>query len=134
MWPLLLAASLSPHFDVTASLAEGKAGPRVAVTFVAKDPDVHVNEEPAPRLRLDPLQKVLVDKQPPPPARAASFDPETARYLDLARPVLFPVGLAPGAPRGTQSVKASVVYFYCSKREGWCRRGSADLNLTVTVP
>lgn len=133
---LLTAVGLTSHFDVAASFVnvDGKGSPRVAVTFTARDPDVRINEEPAPRLRFDPLQRVLVDKQAPPPSRAASFDPETPAYLDLARPVLFPVGFAPGAPKGAQTVKASVVYFYCSKREGWCRRGSAELELPVTVP
>ncbi len=32
----------------------------VAVTFTPRDPDVRVNEEPAPRLKLDPEQGVLI--------------------------------------------------------------------------
>ncbi len=134
---LLVAAGSSPHFDVTASfVAPAKAGAngQVAVTFTARDPDVHINEEPAPRLGLDPAQRILVDKQRPASTRPASFDPDAARYLDLARPVLFPVAFAPGAPKGPQTVKGSVVYFYCSKREGWCRRGQGEIELPVTVP
>jgi hypothetical protein len=106
----------------------------VAVTFAPLDPDVHVNLEPAPRIKLDPAQRVLVDKQPPPPSRVATFDPETTRYLDPALPVYFPVALVAGAPKGSQSVKATVTYFYCSKREGWCRKGTAELNVPVSVP
>jgi len=49
-------------------------------------------------------------------------------------PVTFPVALAPGAPKGTQTVKANLVFFYCSKREGWCRRGSDELEVLVSVP
>jgi hypothetical protein len=30
-------------------------------------------------------------------------------------------------------VKASVVFFYCSSREAWCRRGSADVVIPVSV-
>jgi hypothetical protein len=130
-----LAAS-SKHFGVSAAFvppAKAGASAKLDVTFTPYDPDVNVNEEPAPRLRLDPGQKVLVDKQPPPPARTPTFDPDSARYLDLALPVSFPVALAPDAPKGSHTLKASVTYFYCSKREGWCRKGTADLDVPVTV-
>jgi hypothetical protein len=125
------------HFEVRGAFvpasAPGKDG-AVAVTFVPLDPDVHINEEPAPRLELDPAQAVLVDKQKPGPPRAEAFDPEQARYLDLSAPVLFSVALSPGAPKGDQTATAQVVYFYCSKREGWCRKGTAALDLAVNVP
>ena len=106
----------------------------IAVTFVPTDPEVHVNEEPAPRLKLDPAQKILVDKQPPAPTRGVAFDPDTAKYLDARTPVSFPVAWAPGAPKGAQSVRASVTYFFCSKREGWCRKGTADVEVALKVP
>ena len=92
-----------------------------------------MNESPAPRLKLDLGQAVLVDKQAPAPAHVADYDPLTARYLDPNQPVLFPVAIAPGAPKGEHSVKASIVYFYCSTREAWCRRGSVDVQIPVTV-
>jgi hypothetical protein len=106
----------------------------VSVLFSPTDPDVHINEEPAPRLKLDPGQVVLVDRQAEAPARAADFDPEKTRYLDLAKPVRFPAAIATKAPKGKQEVAAKVVYFYCSKREGWCRRGTAEVEFTVEVP
>jgi len=134
----LLAGPAGPrHFEVTATFvppARPGADGAIAVRFVPLDPDVHVNEEPAPRLKLDLGQAVLVDKQPAPPKSATVFDPLTARYLDLEKPVKFPVALARDAPRGPQSVEATVIYFYCSQREAWCRRGSADLEVAVDVP
>ena len=134
--PAAALAASSRHFEVTADFVPaGKAGTpaRVAVKFRALDPDVRVNETPPPRLRLDLAQAVLVDKQAPPSSQVPDYDPLTARYLDLAKPVLFPVEIAPTAPRGAQEVKASVVYFYCSTREAWCRRGTVDVLVPVTV-
>jgi hypothetical protein len=125
------------HFTVTAVFAPPtKAGGSAAieVRFGGRDPEIRINEEPAPRLKLDPTQTILVDKQPPAPSSAPVFDPDKARYLDLAWPVSFPVALAPGAPKGAQTVKAAVTYFYCSKREGWCRKGTTDIEVPVTVP
>lgn len=136
----LLAAGFAgapQHFTVSATfLAPAKPGAAgaIAVTFVPLDPDVHVNQEPAPRLKLDPAQRALVDRQPPATSHVPTFDPDTARYLDPKLPVSFPVAWAPGAPKGAQTVKASLSYYYCSKREGWCRKGMAELEVPVTVP
>jgi hypothetical protein len=124
------------HFEVVASFVPAKkatADASVAVSFRALDPDVRVNESPAPRLKLDLAQAVLVDRQPPAAAGVPDYDPLTARYLDLAKPVLFPVALGPTAPRGEQIVKGSVVFFYCSKRESWCRRGTTEVEIPVSV-
>jgi hypothetical protein len=134
---VVAAGSPPRHFDVAASYVapkEAKGAAAVSVLFSPTDPDVHINEDPAPRLKLDPGQVVLLDRQGPAPARAADFDPEKTHYLDLAKPVRFPVAIGPKAPKGSQDVTASVVYFYCSKREGWCRRGTALVEFTVEVP
>ncbi len=133
--PALLQAAV-PHFEVAAVFVPAKktgGNGSVAVSFQPLDPDVHVNESPAPRLKLDLLQAVLVDKQPPAPSSVPDYDPSTAKYLDLAKPVLFPVALAKGAPKGDQVVKGSVVFFYCSQRENWCRRGTAEIEIPVSV-
>jgi hypothetical protein len=137
---LLFLLALAPgnqFFDVKATfVAPTKAGatPTIEVTFVSKDPEVHINEEPAPRLKLDGAQSVLVDKQPALRVRTAPYDPAAARYLDLSRPLKFPVAFAPTAPRGAQTVGATITFFYCSRREGWCRRGSVEVEVPLTVP
>ena len=135
--PVAALAAPLRHFEVMADFkAPRTAGGEgaVAVTFRPLDPDVRVNEPPAPRLRLDLAQTVLVDRQPPAASQVPDYDPATARYLDTSRPVLFPVAIAPVALRGDHEVKASVVYFYCSTREAWCRRGTVDVLIPVTVP
>ncbi len=134
--PAAVAAG-PPHFDLLATFEppEKPGGDAtVAVTFRALDPDVRLNETPAPRLRLDLLETVLLDRQAPAPRRVPDYDPLTAKYLDLAEPVRFPVAIAPTASGGPQRVEARVVFFYCSVLEAWCRRGTADVDFTVTVP
>jgi hypothetical protein len=130
-----LTASMR-HFELAASFVEAKkpgAKAAVAVSFRALDPDLRLNESPAPRLKLDLAQTVLVDEQAPASAETPDYDPLTARYHDLARPLLFPVSISPLAPKGEQVVKASVVFFYCSQREAWCRRGTADVEVVISV-
>ena len=135
---LLAALGAAPrHFDVLAAFEPAKKPggvAHVAVSFSPLDPDVHINEDPPPRLKLDVDQAVLVDKQPPPPDKVSDWDPDNPRYLDLGKPVRFPVVFAAAAPKGERTVKATVVFFYCSTREGWCRRGSSDVEVPVSVP
>ena len=129
------AMAVGEHFTVSAAYvppAKAKAAATVAVTFIAADPDVKINQEPAPRLKLDPEQVVLVDRQPPAPRRGESGG--EPKYLDPSLPVSFPVALNPKAPKGEQAVKGNVTYFYCSKREGWCRKGTAEVAFVVNVP
>jgi hypothetical protein len=135
--PAALAAGPQKHFDLLASFeTPEKAGDEgaVAVSFRALDPDVRLNATPAPRLKLDLTQDVLNDRQPPPPRKVPAYDPLTARYLDLAEPVRFPVAISPTAPPGPRRVEGQVVFFYCSVREAWCRRGAVDVDFDVTVP
>ncbi len=136
---LLAAPALAAgpqHFSLSAAFeAPKKAGAdgAIAVTFVALDPDVHVNETPAARIKLA-AGDVLLDKQAAASEKMASFDPETAKYLDLSLPVYFPVAIVKGAQRGTRQVPVTLTYFYCSKRAGWCRKGTAELSVSVDVP
>ena len=125
------------HFEVTATFTPAlpNASGEVAIQFVAKDPDVKINEVPAPRLKL--LAGPATVAAPVRPAAPAKGGPAAAgpgHYLDLTLPVTFPVTLAPGTPRGSHDAKGTVTYFYCSKREGWCRRGMAEVAFPITVP
>jgi len=134
---LLPAAGLATdeHFNVSAAYvppAKAGASGAVAVAFLSADPDVRINQEPAPRLKLDPGQTVLVDRQPPAAARKGESAGEP-KYLDTTLPVSFPVGLNPKAPKGEQTVKGTVTYFYCSKTEGWCRKGTGEVEFPVNV-
>jgi hypothetical protein len=134
-WTTLAAASQT-YITVEASFeAPLKAGADGAVAILLKPtaPKVVVNENPAPRLKLDAAQTILVDRQPQ-KAPAAPADPAQAKYLDPKVPVRFAVALAPGATKGAHNIKATVTYFYCSKAEGWCRKGTTDVTVEVSVP
>ena len=132
----VLAAGPRQFYEIQAVFVAPAAGEQtgsVSVTFVPRDPDVHINERPAARLHLAEDQMILVDKQAPPPP-LEPIDPDAITYLDTRQPVLFPVAIAEGAPSGTHVVDAKVVYYFCSSRAGWCRRGNAQVRIAVTVP
>ena len=134
--PLLALAGASKHVDVMASYAapekEG-ASPAVVVSLQPLKPDIRVNETPAPRLKLDAAQEILV-YEPPKKVSGEFPDPNNPKYLDPLVPVRFDVAVAEGARVGSHTVQATVSYFYCSKREGWCRKGKKEVELLVTVP
>jgi hypothetical protein len=113
--------------------AKGKTEGSVAVTFSPINPDVKINEEPSPHLTLDAAQTLLDDRQPPAKVGAVA-DPEKIKAIDLSKPVRFAVAPRAGAPSGTHKVEATVLYFYCSKREGWCRKGKTPVEFSVTIP
>ena len=130
-----LSGASARHFDVQATFVpapNAKADAAVAVIFTAKDPDVKINEIPAPKLKLDPAQSVLGSKADA-GKPAESGAPDQTRYLDLSAPVRFPVALGGSATKGTHLVKGSLAYFYCSKREGWCRKGTTEVEIPVLV-
>lgn len=134
---LFESAPKPTHFDVTATFtpARRNAPGEVAIQFVAKDPDVKVNEVPAPRLKLlaGPAT-VAAPVRPAAPAKGGPAGAGPGQYLDLTLPVTFPVTLAPGTLPGSHDAKGTVTYFYCSKREGWCRKGTAAVAFPITVP
>ena len=125
--PSSMEARTSPHFAVSAQFRPGKAAGtgEVAVTFAPKDPDVKINTTPPPRLKLDEGQKVLAEKTAPRKA-----DAPDEKYLDLTFPVVFPVAVT-SPLQGEQTVKGALTYYYCSHREGWCRKGTTDVEIPV---
>lgn len=125
----------SQHFDVSAAFespAKKGASANLVFEFKRKDPDVNINEEPAPRVKFGPGSALVAPA--PPKSSGIIPDPETAHYIDLSKPVRIPVTIAPGAAKGVNTVRATLSYFYCSKRENWCRKGTADFDLTVVLP
>jgi len=124
------------HFEIEAAFEPAsKAGEvdAVAVRFAPLDPDVQVNEIPAPRLELDDSQSLLSPAPEEPHAPVPPMSADAPRYLDLSDPIRFPVELAPDAPEGIHGVPAEVVYFYCSKSRGWCRRGNEPVTIPILV-
>lgn len=133
---VVFAAAAASQVGVEARFlppAGAGADAAVSVTFAPREAGIVVDEKPAPRLSLDPTQTVLVDKQPPRTSSGGEVDPSQAKYLDPQVPVRFPVAIAPGVPRGTHTVKGTVTFYFCSKAEGWCKKGVSEIALDVTV-
>lgn len=131
---LVLSAGSAPLVTLSATYLPPVKGAEatIAVQFSPTDPNIRVNEDPAPRLKLDQEQQILAEKAAS--ARRPRPAVGEAHYLDPSVPVAFPVLLKAGTGPGEHTVKATVTYFYCSKSEGWCRKGLADISVPVRVP
>lgn len=106
----------------------------IAVTFTPLQPKIVINENPAPRLKLEDGQTILEDRQPPRKPVRPPADPSNAKHLDPKIPVRFAVAPRPDAPRGKHTVTARVTYFFCSKLQEWCRKGTEDVKVDVAIP
>lgn len=129
------AASGHEHVGLAASFEREASGGEadVVVRFMPLEAGIHVNADPPPRLTLDPDQRVLDDSsRPAPPPPRAAFP--NGRYLDTQAGVRLPVRMSPMVPKGRHTVRAAVLYFYCSQAEGWCRRAQDEVEVSVTVP
>ena len=85
---LLTSPPVGGYVAVSASFVPASkpgASPSVAVTLTPRDPDVRVNEEPAPRLKLDAEEAVLARQAASAGEARPSTIRETAKYLDPAR-------------------------------------------------
>ncbi len=138
---LLLAAVTLPlpqsgreHVGLAATLEHGAGGERdVVVRFMPLLPSVHVNAEPAPRLALDPEQRLLRESpRTAPPATRLAFP--HGRYLDTRVGVRFPARVVPGAKAGRHTLRGTLTYFYCSVTEGWCRRAQDEVEIEASLP
>lgn len=140
----IVAATLDPlmtppripaqHFTIGARYeAPAKKGAPgiILVQFDRKDPDVSINEEPAPRLKF--AEGAPLAAPAPPKGSGVVPDPADVKYLDISKPVRFEVAQTASAAAGSAVVRTSVSYFYCSKRENWCRKGTSEFDLPVLL-
>jgi hypothetical protein len=54
-------------------------------------------------------------------------------YLEHTSAVMQRVIVQPGAGAGAHSVSGELLYYYCSDREGWCRKSVEPFTVTATI-
>jgi hypothetical protein len=133
MWIAALIAvaahhGAADHVDIQAALRRGASGAEIAVTLTPRDHDIKVNRAPSPRLTLDAAQQVLSLK----PAKVEKGEKKEG-YLDTTFPVVFPVEVGAHG-HGGAFVKGTLTYYYCSKAEGWCRKGTREVEVPANLP
>jgi hypothetical protein len=88
---------------------------------------IHINGEPPAHIVLeDTVLLLLADDV------EQDVDEET-EYIDERVPVRQGFSVSDKAPPGMHTLGGSVVYYYCSDEEGWCRKFIQPLEITLTV-
>lgn len=132
---MLLAAPLAgageAPFLVTAQWEPGSAQRPGAVVlrFSPDAEDLRVNRVPAPRLEW-PQGVAAVPASAPGETRAVSAvsaAPDDPQYL--ADGEAYRLYFATAPTRGV--VEGKVVFFYCSKNAGWCKKGVSPVSLAL---
>jgi hypothetical protein len=83
------AMAMGEHFTLTAAYvppAKPKAAASIAVTFIPADHDVKINQEPAPRIKLEPEQARLAGAKAE-ASRSTSTRACPSRFRSLSIPM-----------------------------------------------
>jgi len=59
-------------------------------------------------------------------------DKETG-FLSTADPVEQRLAVSPTAATGTDTLEGTIVYYFCSDAEGWCRKQTQSISLPIHI-
>jgi len=135
---LLAPAGISPvnaqdeedHLRISVEVATDTLGAGAAsellVTFRPKK-GFHVNAVPRVGFELDSgVAATLADSVVVP-------RDTTTGYMDTREPVRQPFTLLKSAAAGRTELSGTLTYYYCSDKEGWCRRVKIPFSRNVVV-
>jgi len=115
---------------VEASLANTLFHPgdkgKILVSFTPID-GIHINIDPPVELKIK--KNSLIDLRGQPDMTA---DKETG-FLSAVNPVEQSFSISTKAAPGTHSITGTITYFFCSDIEGWCRKQSQPVRLTLNI-
>lgn len=120
----------NPSVACAVTVREPKSGPGSTITLEVKltpVQGVHINMTPPIDVRLD--SNAVIGS-----AGALQFPkPTKDGYFDATRPFTLPITLARSAVRGKQTISGTVVYFFCSDKDGVCSRFKQKFEVSLTV-
>ncbi len=109
-------------------------GPAVMIAGTAANVQIFFHPKKGIHINFDPSPEVETAKHSIAAEVGTLRATKDAKdYLDARKPVVVPVTLSAGTPKGKQTLKLRVVYFLCSDADGWCNRDEQTVDLTVTV-
>jgi len=120
----------NPHVKVDvsldpSSLITGAKG-EIRIQFHPID-GIHINTAPPTELNLaegSPLTLIGVPGVP---------TDSTTGYFDASKPMTYTFAVSRTVRPGTTKVNGTLVYYYCSDKEGWCLRWKDNVSLTLSV-
>ena len=117
----------------------------VAITAVLKQQVIKQGDETAILVTLAPVDGIHITADPPVQiqlARNPSFLPlgspdlqieKASGFLATSVPVQQRIRVSPKTRPGEHTIKGTIVYYFCSEDEGWCRKFSQRIALKLNV-
>jgi hypothetical protein len=106
-------------------LRPGESG-ELLVAFLPLE-DIHVTAKPPVQFKIGATKAFELEGNP-----TWTVDTITG-YLSTASPVHQAYRIPRTAHSGRHRITGTIVYFFCSDNEGWCRKSTYPLEMTFTV-
>jgi hypothetical protein len=115
------------HASITLSRDSIQAGGQTELR-VMLDPEegIHISADPPPTIVLDSSVVVRLAGRP-------TLSTASSGYVNTEAPIKFGIVVDTDAHEGVQRLKGMCLYYYCSDREQWCKRGHQHFGLTLHV-
>jgi len=116
------------HVDVAVSTSTLKPGQQAELRLMFKPVDgIHVTIDPPVEIKVEPKGIFFLKGESRRPVDKSSG------YLSSAEPVVQRFTISKNAQAGNHALKASIIYYFCSDDEGWCRKFTMPVELNFTV-
>lgn len=108
--------------------ADVKAGGKgtILIFFVPVD-GIHINAEPPVTMKLEKDRLLSLEGEPD-----FSTDKESGS-MSTSTPVEQRFAVSSKAKPGEHTIKGTIVYYFCSDTEGWCRKFSQPMALKLNI-
>ncbi len=116
------------HVKITVEASQkiGKAKSGKISFLLSPAEGIHINTNPAFDFVLEKNSSFEVKGEP-------IFKKNKNLYLATSSPVIYTFIAKEGVGPGTQTLKGSFRYFYCSDKEGWCNRHVQPIEVLVEI-
>lgn len=119
----------NPHVkvDVTIEPSSLKPGGRGEILIQFQPVDgIHINTAPPTEFNLAEGSPLTLVGEPIVPKDS------TTGYLDARKPMRYTVSVSKSARSGSMKVSGTLVYYFCSDKEGWCLRWKENVTLILS--
>jgi len=106
-------------------LQAGSKG-KILVSFAPVD-GIHVNVDPPVTVMVEKNRFIALHGEPD-----ITADKETG-FLSTVTPVVQGFSISRKAAPGPHHIKGTITYYFCSDTEGWCRKQSRTVMLTLNI-
>ncbi len=123
---LRLTGNKSVTVEVT--LADSVVSPGATIDLAMKFTPVegiHINLQPPLDFKADTASQV--------PLSGGLVLPKGSPYLNTSAPVVQRFTIPKDAKPGRLTLKGTLIYFYCSDKDGWCSKYKQAVELSLTV-